>query len=52
MKVFVRGAVAELDKVFSNDAGCSFSDALLKDKSLGFERRKSSNEKRQQKRKL
>ena len=51
-KVFATNAVAELNRAFGSEVNRSFTDTLLTVKSLGFDRRKTSNERRQEKRKL
>ena len=50
IREFTTNVVAELNRVYSDGASTSFTNALVGNKSIGLERRKTSNEKRKEKR--
>lgn len=52
VKTFTRSVLTELNRVFESEASTSFTDALLQDKSLGLERKKTRAEKRREKRNM
>lgn len=53
IKTFTGNVLKELNRVYEDEATTSFTDSLLKTKSLGLERKKTANEKRKtRKRKL
>ena len=45
-KAFTTSALAELNRVYSRDTNCSFTESLLKDKSLGLEQQAVRGDKR------
>lgn len=51
-KAFTTNTVLELNRVYTNEANCSFTEALVQDRSLGLEWRKTSSERRWEKRQL
>ena len=51
-KKFTSNVVSALDSVFTEQTNMTFREALLKDKSLGLENKKSQYEKRKEKREL
>lgn len=52
VKKFTTNVLAELNRVYVNEGGPSFTDALVTTKSSGLERKKTSYEKRKEKRKI
>lgn len=52
IKKFTTNALSELNRACTNEAGTSFTDALLQTKSASLERKKTSNEKRKEKRNI
>lgn len=50
VKTFTTSTVAELNRVYNSEASCSFVKALLKEKSLGLERKKTRTERRRERR--
>ena len=52
VKTFTTSVLAELNKVYTDEVNSSFTDALLQNKSLRLERKKTSTEKRKEKREL
>ena len=52
VKQFTSNVLAELNRAYTNEASSSFRDALLQNKSLQLERKKSGSEKRKEKRKM
>ena len=49
---FTLNVLRELDRVFTNEASTSFTDALVRTKSLRLDRRKTKTEKRKEKRQI
>lgn len=52
LKEFTTNVLSELNIAYTNEASTSFTDALLKTKSIGLEKRKSQNEKRRERRRV
>lgn len=52
VRAFTTNILSELNRVYSSEASSSFSDALLKDRSLRLERKKTGSENRKEKRKM
>lgn len=50
VKAFTTNLLAELDRVYNSEANTSFTDALLKTKTSGLERKKTKEQKRKEKR--
>jgi hypothetical protein len=50
LKTFTSNVVTELNRIYEEEESTSFTDALLKTKSLELERKKTFNEKRKEKR--
>ena len=51
-KKFTRKALSELNKIYEEETSTSFADALVVDRSIGLERKKSQYEKKKEKRKV
>lgn len=52
VKKFTSNVLLELNRVYENEASTSFTEALIKTKSAGVEKKKTQNEKRREKRHL
>lgn len=52
IKLFTSKVCSELNRVYANEAGSSFTDALVQDRSFQLEHRKTSAEKKKEKRQM